>query len=162
MYFDERDYLVDLDNKSSSSEVNYSDVDYNNTYVDTINIINYNRGNNKLYTSSEGFNKGNMFKELYDPYKKYSFKVVVNGKKDELLLRIQQLTFNLIDLGLYLDLNPMDRDIYYDYKATAIELNRNKDLYESNYGPLCMSETINYDNYRWLSDPWPWMREGGK
>lgn len=169
MYFDERDNELEyynLDNDISSYENIFNDVDskkWDNDFkidIENLNINNFNR-NNDLYTSKEGLNKGNMFKEQYMPYKNYIYKVVVKGERDELLLKIQELTFKMIDLNLYLDVNPTDMDIYNSFKETSELLKKHKDLYERNYGPLCLDNTMYYDNYMWSKNPWPWMNERG-
>ena len=175
MYFDERENELNYSNISKTK----NDYDYNiyeNTLTDidnkkwdndfkidieNLNINNFNRTPNDLYTCKEGLNKGNMFRGQYDPYKNYIFKVVVKGDRDELLLKVQELTFKIIDLNLYLDVNPKDTAIYNEFKKTVEELKRYKDLYEKNYGPLCLEETLYYDNYKWVNNPWPWMNEGG-
>ncbi len=147
MYFDERN--MDYTNQTNSID--------NNIYeIDTINIIN-NRNDN-LFNAQEGLNKGNMFKELYDPYQNNVFKIEVNTKKDKLLLVIQKLEFKLIDLSLYLDINPNDKEMYLIFKETLEELKKNKEIYEKTYGPLCLENTT--EQYNWPDDPWPWMMEG--
>ena len=168
MYFDERD-LMDInkeENDINIFEKNYTKNEnkkWDNDFkinVDSININNFNR-NSELFSKEEGLNKGNMFKGIYDPYKNYIYRVVVKGEKDELLLTIQQLTFKAIDLNLYLDVYPEDEVCYKEFKETIEELNKYKDLYEKNYGPLCAFETLYYNSYKWLKNPWPWMNEGG-
>ena len=114
-----------------------------------------------LYTAKEGLNKGAMFKKEYIPYKNYIYKVVVKGEKDELLLKIQELTFKMIDLNLYLDLNKDNTEIFNELKSTITELNKNKELYAKNYGPLCLKDNVNYNSYMWSKNPWPWMNTGG-
>ena len=47
----------------------------------------------KLYSVSEGFNKGNMFKNLYSKYKNYSYTLKVTNEKDKLLYNIQMNNF---------------------------------------------------------------------
>ena len=144
MYFDERE-----------NEINAINL-YN------ISVNNYRNDNSELYAPKEGLNKGNMFKEEYVPYKNYIYNIVVNGKRDELLLKIQELTFKSKDLNLYLDVNPSDINLYNEFKNTIEELNNYKDLYEKNYGPLCYNDTLYYDSYKWVMNPWPWENEGGK
>jgi len=131
--------------------------------INNLNINNF-RANEKveLFKTNDGFNKGNMFKNLYDPYKNYIYKVVVSGERDELLLKIQELTFKVIDLNLYLDINPNNTSVYNEFKDTINELKKYKDMYEKNYGPLMLDETLYYDEYKWSKNPWPWTNEGGK
>ena len=156
-------------NKTNKFENNYTQNDskkWNNNFTFDINNININNFRKKekpeLFGTSEGQNKGTIFKNEYDPYKNYIYRVVVKGEKDKLLLKIQELTFKTIDLNIYLDINPDDMEIYNEFKNTIAELKRQKELYEKNYGPLCMTDTLFYDDYKWSMDPWPWMNEGGR
>ncbi|MCI8331149.1 MAG: spore coat protein CotJB [Bacilli bacterium] len=161
---------VDLNkyNIKNEFEKNNYQNNYKSNEWDTdvkVNIGNINVNNmrkDELYTAKEGLNKGNMFTNIYDPYKNYIYKVIVSGEKDELLLRIQELTFKLIDLGLYLDINAKDEKIYYEFRNASKELKKAKEMYEKNYGPLCLTETEYYSEYKWNKNPWPWMNEGGK
>lgn len=153
MYFDERENL-DLFNISELKNINK---DYNIT-IDNLNINNFR--NDMLFSLEEGFNKGNLFKDIYKPYKNYIYKVVVNNEKDHLLLLIQELTFKIKDLSLYLDLHPEDTKMYDEFKNTIIELNKYKEMYETKYNSLCLFSTLKYDSYNWVNGPWPWDRGG--
>lgn len=163
----------DVDIKKFNTKFDYDKNNYENNYKsnewDTdvkVNIGNINVNNirkeEKLFSAKEGLNKGNMFKDLYDPYKNYIYKVIVSGERDELLLNIQELTFKVIDLGLYLDINPKNERIYYEFRTASNELKKAKEMYEKNYGPLCLTETEFYNEYKWNKNPWPWMNEGGR
>lgn len=145
-------------------ENNYKSNEWDTDVKVNIGNINVNniRAKNDLYSAKEGLNKGNMFTSIYDPYKNYIYKVVVSGERDELLLKIQELTFKTIDLGLYLDVNPQDEKVYYEFRNASKELKKAKEIYEKNYGPLCLTETEYYSEYKWNKNPWPWMNEGGK
>ena len=47
-----------------------------------------------LTSIADGFSKGNMFNNLYDPYKNYKYeRVFANNKQEELLLEIMALSF---------------------------------------------------------------------
>ena len=145
-------------------ENNYKSNEWDTDVKVNIGNINVNniRAKDELFSAKEGLNKGNMFTSLYEPYKNYIYKVIVSGEKDELLLKIQELTFKVIDLGLYLDINPKDEKIYYEFRNASKELKKAKEMYEKNYGPLCLTETEYYSEYKWNKNPWPWMNEGGK
>ncbi len=176
MYYDERENKIkneikDIENyyKNENKEINsYEENDIKSwdtdmlLNIDNININNFRKNDNSLFSESEGFNKGNSFKSIYKPYKNYVYKVVVKGKKDELLLKIQELSFRVIDLGLYLDVNPSDSMIYNEFRGSVRELKKYKDMYEKTYGPLELCETEYYDSYKWSESPWPWVNEGGK
>lgn len=171
MYFDERENHLDYlnqNNEVNSYENNYSlnqNKKFDNDIKFDINNININNirkeTSNDLYSLTEGLNKGNSFVKEYVPYKNYIYKVIVRGERDELLLKIQELTFRLVDLNLFLDVNPNDEKIYMEFKETAENLKKYKEMYEKNYGPLSVCETSFYNSYKWLKNPWPWMNEGG-
>ena len=81
MYFDETNNYFDIVNNETEYEIDkYVDKsNYNNINVN-IDSINFNRDTN-LYSPLEGFNKGNMFSELYSKYKNHSYKLKVNNEK---------------------------------------------------------------------------------
>lgn len=160
-------------NKYENKEVNNYENNYTNNEakkwdndikfdINNININNFrNQENVSFFSLSEGLNKGNSFKNEYDPYKNYIYRVVVKGDRDELLLKIQELTFRTVDLNLYLDMHPNNMEIYNEFKKTSADLKKYKEIYEKNYGPLCMTDTLFYDKYMWINNPWPWMNKGG-
>ena len=43
--------------------------------------------------------------------------------------------------------------MYREFKETVESLKKYKDLYEKNYGPLCLEETLYYDSYMWSKNP---------
>ena len=66
--------------------------DENNNYFDDYINISFDRSN-KLYSYEEGFNKGNLFKDIYSKYKNYVYKLNVSSEKDKKLLNIQMYNF---------------------------------------------------------------------
>ncbi len=166
MYYDENnnyfDYnselnkeYINLENNNYKTHDMYNEIKFNNA---NININNY-RTNN-LYSPTEGFNNGNMFQNLYVPYKNYKYKVVVKGKREELLLKIQELSFAAKDLNLYLDIYPNDTKMVELYKSYINELKKYKEIYNKEYSPLCVSD-VSKDYFDWISSPWPWGNIGG-
>ncbi len=164
MYFDE----INSNFNKYEEEKNYLNLLNNNEYnnndytikFDNININNYRKESNDLYSLSEGFNKGNMFEKIYKPYKKHNYKVIVENKKDFLLLQIQELVFALKDLNLYLDINPMDEKYVKIFNNFNSLFKQKKDEYERNYGPLSSCSTIYSNSFSWINDPWPWENKG--
>ena len=76
--------------------------------------------NPSLFTPEEGFNKGNMFSNLYDPYKNY-IPVSLKGRTDEerLYLELARVCFAKHEINLYLDLHPEDTSmirLFNDYR----------------------------------------------
>ena len=73
--------------------------------------------NSNLASVKDGFAKGNMFNDLYDPYKNYRYQeLTANNKQEELLLEIMVLSFAINDLNLYLDLHPTDESMLRKFK----------------------------------------------
>lgn len=122
-----------------------------------INNINFNR-NSTLQDYEEGFNKGNMFKNIYSKYKNHVYKLKVNNKRDDLLYKVQMYTFILKDLGLYLDVHPNDKEVFKVFIDIKRRLKTVKEKYDSLYGPLCLEATSD-DKYDYINNPWPWKVE---
>ena len=77
MYFDENNNYFDVLSNEDNNTI--YDIDTNNTTKNSINnfdinidSINFDR-TAKLYSTEEGFNKGNMFENLYSKYKNYVY-----------------------------------------------------------------------------------------
>lgn len=105
-----------------------------------------------------GFMKGNMFSNLYEPYKNYQVQEInPTNEKEYALLMVQMYGFAAHDLGLYLDVNPNDtnainlRSEYVNlYKQALAE-------YESKYGALGLSSNmLDVTPWAWDSKKWPW------
>ena len=112
--------------------------------------------NNKLVNVNVGFNRGNMFENLFWPYK-YISDYKPSNEKEELMYNIQKYCFASHEMNLYLDLYPNDLQaigLYNQYKEEADRLEKE---YESRYGRICLG--INEDfNWDWVKSPWPWER----
>jgi len=118
---------------------------FNNNYLD----------NNNLDNSKDAFLRGNLFNNLYDPYKNYKYKELkVNSKKEELLYNILKNNFALIELDLYLDIYPEDNSMINLYTKYLSEKENLIKEYESIYGPLTLSGINN--TWNWIDSPWPW------
>lgn len=140
--------------------------DYNNIYgYNTNNIFKDNypnmyENNTPTYKldSKTGYIRGNMFENLYNPYKNYKpQEITTNSEKETLLNKVRQYRFAMIDLNLYLDNYPNDTNvikIFNNYqnleKQACYE-------YESKYGPLTIDDMPNNVNtWIWDNSPWPW------
>lgn len=167
MYYDERNNYFDYVSEENNSLYDIKSNKYftKNLYKDpsyevgNINIYNY-RLNNHLVTPSEGLNRGNMFSDEYFPYKNYYYKVVVKGKREELLLKIQELTFAVKDLNIYLDVYPNDLECLELFKVYAKELEGLKSIYEKEYGSLIAKDVTSTKEFTWINNPWPWDKGG--
>ena len=124
-------------------------------FFDNLEYNIFNKNKLDLFTTKDGFNLGNMFKDEYDGYKNYKVgKLDANGEKEKILLCIYEYDFALVDLGLYLDLHPEDMDAYNMFKKINDERKYYIDMYENKYGPLELDST-DYNSYEWFKSPWP-------
>lgn len=75
----------------------------------------------------------------------------------EMLMKIRELNFAIVELGLYLDTHPEDQRALCLHREYARQLKELKDKYQKVYGPLTIYFPCN--KWRWLEEPWSW--EGG-
>ena len=85
---DLKKFNVKADYDKNVYENNYKSNEWDTDFKVNIGNINVNniRAKDELFSAKEGLNKGNMFTNIYEPYKNYIYKVVVSGERDELLL----------------------------------------------------------------------------
>ena len=135
--------------------------DWYKEFNNSFNILNK-MDNPSLTDPKEGFLKGNLFNNLYDPYKNYKYGMLkATNQREELLYNILMHKFALTELNLYLDTHPNETNIINLYKQY---LTKEKELckeYERTYGPLTVdSENLGTNSWNWIKSPWPW--EGTK
>lgn len=118
--------------------------------------------NNNLASVKDGFAKGNMFNNIYDPYKNYRYQeVIANNKQEELLLEIMALSFAINDLNLYLDLHPTDESMLRKFKDLTEKAYSKEMEYVKCYGPLEVMDSESLSKFEWINNPWPWENTGG-
>jgi spore coat protein JB len=64
----------------------------------------------------------------------------------------------VIDLHLYLNTHPADREALAKYNAAAAEADTLAREYEKSFGMLSMGRPSQYP-WQWIADPWPWQKE---
>ena len=119
----------------------------------------WNNKNNDILEPYEGFKRGNIFSNLYDQYKNFKPKDInSNSERENMLNQWQQYNFVLTDIGLYLDTNPTDTNMFNLYKKNLEIANKIKEQYENKYGPIeiCSNSILNENNWTWDDSPWPW------
>ena len=134
---------------------------YNLNYLDNDWYRNMQNNMNKvsLFPPMEGFEKGNLFANLYNQYKNYKpAKLRASNEKEKMFLELVSICFAAHELNLYLDLHPEDTSmlsLFNDYRMKENELKRK---YESKYGPLTVNSdsVINNNSFMWVNDSWPW------
>ena len=88
------------------------------------NPNNYKEEKNSLYEPYQGFIRGNLYKDLYDPYKVNGpYEIKPMNEQAELLTYIDALCFACTDLNLYLDVYPDNKDIIKNNELTGENLN---------------------------------------
>lgn len=113
--------------------------------------------NKNVLDSYEGFKRGNMFGNLYDPYRNYKpGELKANSEREDMLMQLQELNFAMIDLGLYLDLHDSDKsaiNLFNEYRKKENELCK---MFENKYGPLMFDSKEVGNTWTWDNGPWPW------
>lgn len=81
--------------------------------------------------------------------------------RHKLLKEISLVDFAIVELNLYLDTHPDDVDAVAYIKQYITILNRLKEEYASQYGPLtiCTATFNDCETWKWANMPLPW--EGG-
>lgn len=81
--------------------------------------------------------------------------------QNQLLSIIDQASFAMDDVLLYLDTHPCDKAAlnYYQYVR---DLRQNaKNNYEANFGPLTVDQVRSDQYWTWVQGRWPWEGKGG-
>ena len=120
-----------------------------------------NMTSNQLATINLALDRGNLFNNLYEPYKNYKYNnLTATNKREELLLNVLRYDFVLTELNLYLDIYPKDRNMINLYNQYLEEKKSACFEYTENFGPLTLDDQSNNNSWSWLQSPWPW--EGTK
>ena len=80
----------------------------------------------------------------------------MNDRRREMMMKIKELNFAIIELSQYLDTHSEDRKALCLHNHYARELKELMDKYQKVYGPLMMNFPCN--KWRWIEEPWPWER----
>lgn len=83
----------------------------------------------------------------------------INPSKFEMLKEIAALRMVCIDLQLYLNTHPMDKEALSKYNTVTMQVSSLKKTYERMYGMLCTEGTISPYPWQWICEPWPWEYE---
>ncbi len=111
---------------------------------------------NKLVSPKEALNRGNLFENIYWPYK-YVSNLKPQNKRQELMQNIQAYGFAAHELNLYLDVYPNDMQavgLYNQYKEMS---DKYLNEYEKEFGPVILDSNEKYP-WMWINSPWPWEK----
>lgn len=81
-----------------------------------------------------------------------------NLTKNDLLRKVQALSFAKVETELYLDTHPDSTQALNYYKKTLAELDEAMTEYQNKYGPL-FAEGVVGDRWTWVEGAWPWQLE---
>lgn len=76
--------------------------------------------------------------------------------REELMKRIQEVQFTMIDLMLYLDTHPCDSFAVERYNMAAEELHDLQMLYSEKFGPIMWGSINEGDTWLWAEEDFPW------
>lgn len=122
------------------------------------NSRNVNYQNDNLFNPYQGLIRGNLFKNIYQPYKNEKpYEIKPMNEQAKMLTELDSLEFALIDLNLYLDVYPDDREAIQLFNQYRIERQNLLNQYQNKYGPILISsEALNQAPWMWDNRPWPW------
>ena len=122
---------------------------FNDMFLDEFNNNNLNTTSN-MFNPYEGYMKGNSFKD-YKPSK-----LITNSEQAELLLNLNQISFENQDIRLYLDIFPTDSKMINKYNENNKLIKKIMEDYEKKYGPLLCTSMSNLENFSWATYNFPW------
>ncbi|MDQ2087680.1 spore coat protein CotJB [Herbivorax sp. ANBcel31] len=76
--------------------------------------------------------------------------------RQELLKQLTALDFMAVDLQLFLDTHPCDREALCKYNSVVSQAAMLRHTFERLYGPLCSYRSSSQYPWQWICDPWPW------
>lgn len=149
-----------MKNYGSQDYYNYMNNNYNQPIYNQQKFDGANKSS-KLYDPYNGFISGNMFPDLYNSYKiSNPYEIQPMNEQAELLTYIDSLCFACIDLGLYLDLYPDDKNMIELFNKYREQKKQYEREYESKFGPLYLSsDAMNSYPWAWSKSPWPWQNK---
>lgn len=82
--------------------------------------------------------------------------------RKELFSHINQVSFAVNEVQLYLDTHPCDAEALAYLKDYSRQRSHALKEYAENYGPLTIdsADASCEDRWNWINEPWPWQ-EGG-
>lgn len=90
---------------------------------------------------------------------KTTFRPSMGSCRSALMNQVYQTGFAVDDILLYLDTHPCDSAALAYYQHVRSLYQNAVRAYESQYGPLFMTDVDDQNYWTWINEPWPW--EGG-
>lgn len=85
------------------------------------------------------------------------------NSQSQLLQKINEVSFAVDDILLYLDTHPCDEKALAFYQENAEARRRLMSEYAKSYGPLTIDDAAEScgDTWKWMEQPFPWETKGG-
>ena len=78
----------------------------------------------------------------------------------QLMQYINEVSFGIDELALFLDTHPMDQKALDYYEHLRVLRKKAVDAYTKHFGPLTYRDGETSDYWTWVQTPWPWEMEG--
>ena len=106
------------------------------------------------YSPEEALTRGTLFPGLDLPFQNTVNQT--NPLVGTALGEIKALEMAVMDLHLYLDTHPSDREATRIFGHYSRLLETSKRHYVAKFGPLTLADAVEDGVYTWLRDHWPW------
>ena len=101
--------------------------------------------------------KGTLFKNLYEPYKIIPRRPEAETEQETLMQELQTYAIAGMDLNLYLDVNPTDREAIMLINMINERARETVKQYEQKFGPINInSDALKGFPWTWIMSRWPW------
>ena len=106
------------------------------------------------YPQRKALEEGTYYPDLNLPFFK---KVNAVDLPDTPMNRLRALDFVLLELGLYLDTHPFDKEAADLFQSLSKEEETVRAQVRDTEGPLTMKDAMVKGHYTWWKGPWPWQ-----
>lgn len=81
--------------------------------------------------------------------------------REQLLCKINEVSFAVNDILLYLDTHPTDKQALAFYEKHTAKRRELMKEFSEKYGPLTVDDASksSLDSWKWAQQPWPWEPE---
>ena len=87
-----------------------------------------------------------------------------NLSREQLLGKINEVSFAVDDILLFLDTHPCSEEALAYYREAAGMRRELMEEYANCYGPLTVDDAVHdtCGTWKWMTQPFPWQMEGGR
>lgn len=115
----------------------------------------------RFLTPREGWMRGNLDANAYDPYEPYVPQTPTpKNEMEALQQKIQAYSFATLELGLYLNTHPNDQNALELFLRYREELRQFVTEFQNKFDPISLQTApLNKLPWQWAATDWPWERE---